>query len=125
MRLAVSLECGHRISSVIAGDGRYYCLICNLFAAPLAFETREWHVKCTVCRYGRWFGQDEVVAKAAHRQHFCTVDYLCHPVSKKFVRSLYGRRVKVFIPAVVIAKSWPSVRSEAETKTCLPDDPPF
>jgi hypothetical protein len=65
----------------------------------VAIECREWHVKCDVCKFGRWFGQDKAMANvmANKHKHPCRVGFDLYEPYRYRVRREYGRRVKIFI----------------------------
>jgi hypothetical protein len=69
----------------------------------MAIETREYHVKCQDCRYGKWTGQDVTYARllrSEHRQdHHVVMDYAVPEPVKRQWRILYGtqRRPKMII----------------------------
>jgi hypothetical protein len=125
MILAVALQCGHVTYGEVGPDW-FTCPDCVKDVKPQAFETREWHAKCQVCRYGRWFGQDKDSANKAHPQHFCAVHFMANPKKKDAVRKVYGRRVRIIIVDLIVPARWPDVRSViAKPIIDNPDIPPF
>lgn len=111
----VQLECGHRTTHVIDGGLAMICAQCVRpvieitsngivhGAYPtrriMAFETREWHMKCQQCRVGKWTGKDELAARRAKTQHSRTkghfqivIDFLRTDRSRRMWRDHYGRK---------------------------------
>lgn len=124
MILAVALQCGHVTFGEIGPDW-FTCPDCCFDVKPQAFETREWHVKCQQCRYGRWFGQDVVSAKRAHSQHRTQVNFMSRQDKRDKVREIYGRKVRILIPDLVVASKWPERRTVIIAVQTETDTPPF
>lgn len=124
MKLAVALQCGHVTFGEVGPDW-FTCPDCSLSVKPQAFETREWHAKCNTCRYGRWFGQDKAAAQRAHKQHFCSIHYAAYPAKKEKVREIYGRKVRILIPDLIVPARWPEMRTNLIPVTPDLEIPPF
>jgi|ERR1700722_7990175 len=120
----VLLECGHNSKHFIDGALRMLCRACEgRETAIMAFETREWHVKCSACRFGKWTGKDEAAAHRARANHARTkqhygimVDFLIPDDVKKLWRVHYGRnRVPArFMPRAVSRENREETGSELD-----------
>jgi hypothetical protein len=107
----VLLECGHFEKHAIDGQTHMDCAECleiaKLFGANvlvvkcriMAFETREWHMKCQQCSSGKWTGKDRPAAarfrsehgnRTGHRQ--IVLDYMIPDHVKKLWKQHYGRK---------------------------------
>jgi hypothetical protein len=116
----VLLECGHFNVHAIDGETHMICGECieiaiafgaevfNVNSKIMAFETREWHVKCQHCPAGRWTGKDRAAARrfkathgyiAGHRQ--IVIDFMRPEHVKRTWRKHYGRK-KVPAPFIRI-----------------------
>ena len=67
-----------------------------------AIETREYHVKCHTCRFGKWCGQSKQQAEqvanrheSTHAFHVLSIDYLRYPDTYEAFRANYGRSRQV------------------------------
>jgi hypothetical protein len=142
------LSCGHTgiVAKIEELNSTMVCPKCGYTRKLVAVETREWHVKCqsgskdkgvdytaSVCRYGRWYGQDKMSADFAAKDHFarhghsCSVDYQ-KPTERRYeIRKMFGRTVKTHIvtdrwhlaPDVTVT---PPLRFAPDPP---PDKPPF
>ena len=111
MRLIVKLACGHvlppeQVTEWPAPGAVAYCTEHQRKMLVAAIETREYHVTCNACRYGRWCGQSINTAKLlasrhelAHPFHIITVDFMRHPDTYEAFIKNYGksRAVRWFI----------------------------
>lgn len=114
----VLLECGH--FSVHAIDGQMHmtcgqCLeiarafgaeVLNVNCKILAFEIREWHVKCQQCSAGKWTGKDRAASarfKTMHHEskghNIIVIDFMIPDHAKRLWGKHYGRKR---VPARII-----------------------
>ena len=69
----VEFECGHtrkyepRYTPV--GGELVWCPRCQEYRRTLGADTTEYYVRCTVCTYGRRYGEDYYAAQSAIRRH--------------------------------------------------------
>lgn len=99
----VLLACGDQSRHVIDGQTIMICRPCSVlgpvYVDIVAFETREFHVKCQQCRAGKWTGKDETAAyrfKAAHARtkghHQIVVDFMIPDHVKRTWKIHYGNK---------------------------------
>lgn len=117
----VYLECGHFEKHAIDGETHMDCAECldiaKMFGNDvlvvkcriMAFETREWHMRCQQCTYGKWTGKERPIAararadhgdKTGHRQ--IVLDFMIPDHTKKLWKRYYGRKR---VPDRIIAKN--------------------
>jgi hypothetical protein len=65
----------------------------------LAFELREWHMKCQQCAVGKWTGKDKTAAQRAKTKHRAAkgheqivIDFMIPDSIKRVWRNHYGRK---------------------------------
>lgn len=102
------------------------CPVCGTLRKLLAVESREYHVKCDSCRFGRWCGQDERRAKmlaANHIQgHDMHIDYQVTPRNRRLIDDMFGRKVKRIIDEDRLVFDPKLLDEVLPQATQLPDD---
>lgn len=75
------------------------CPIHHMPDVITAIETREWHVKCHSCRYGRWVGASNALALIVERKHLAnkpdhktSVDFIVPDDVREKWRQVFGRK---------------------------------
>ena len=99
-RFEVMLSCGTiTIDDNVWENTHHHCPIHNVPDTIDAIETREWHVRCQMCRFGKWVGNSVADARIAERKHLTSKPG--HHVQYGFVtpddirekwRSVFGRK---------------------------------
>jgi hypothetical protein len=109
---------------------------CDLHTRAAAFkimavECREYKLGCMDCRYGKWCGaawSDYIVARnrhlSAHSGHRVFSTYCVHPNTKERFQKVYGRKVKLYIPDIIVPRPEDTAMPVLENLE-LPDDPPY
>jgi hypothetical protein len=96
----VQLQCGCFTAHAIDGSVALICPDGHEGQLIVAFETREWHMKCGQCPAGKWTGQDRPAAararsnhadKTGHRQ--IMLDFLMPDHIKRIWRVHYGSKL--------------------------------
>ena len=94
------LACTHTGDARSLADMREImtCPVCDTRRKLLAIESREWHVSCEDCTFGRWCGSSEDLASSVavrHRMgHRVHVDWTRHPDTVKQIKEIFGRTVR-------------------------------
>jgi hypothetical protein len=95
----VSLACGCRSAHVIDGMVKMACPVHGPWIDILAFELREWHMKCQQCVVGKWTGKDKTAAQRAKTRHRASrghehivIDFMIPDSIKRIWKIHYGRK---------------------------------
>lgn len=75
------------------------CPVHHMWDVIDAIETREWHVTCHSCRYGRWAGMSHQTARILERRHLVskpghntTIDFQVPEDVREKWRQVFGRK---------------------------------
>lgn len=101
----ILMACDHKRIHPIDGSLIATCRQCSRqtgnieFRQIVAFELREWHMKCQQCRAGKWTGKDETAAYRAKANHVrmkghyqVVVDFMTPDHVKRAWRQHYGMK---------------------------------
>lgn len=115
MRSAISmqyiLECGCKgvwiyRHGVRIPPAKFFCEKCKSEFPPMAMETREWRASCRTmgCKWSRWAGQSEPVAREQRRhhqntkaRHIASLAYTTVREKVDVVREAYGKQFPIGI----------------------------